>query len=149
MTKLAGGKNLVLLIVEDDEDDYLFISEAVKECNPNIDVRWAKCGEEALDYLFRKGNYTDSTISPSPDLIFLDIRMPRMDGLEVCQTIKGDSHKKNIPVIMLTTSNSPRDVTTAYEKGANSYITKPVGADQIAEFRKVVCFYWSSVVLIP
>jgi CheY-like chemotaxis protein len=140
---------LVVLIAEDDEDDFSFLEEAVKECNISTDVRWVKDGEEALDYIFRRDSYADPESSPRPDLIFLDICMPKKSGLDIVPEIKDHPDVKRVPVVMVTTSGHYTDVNEAYEKGANSYIKKPVGISQMDEFKKLICSYWSPLCLIP
>ncbi|QPJ65979.1 MAG: response regulator [Candidatus Nitrohelix vancouverensis] len=140
---------MVILLAEDDEDDYLFFKEATNECSTNVDLRWVKNGEEALNYLLRRNSFKDPELSPTPKLIFLDIKMPVKSGLDVVPEVKQNPMTNKIPVIMVTTSNNERDVIKAYENGANSYINKPQGIDQLQEFKNIIKNFWSPLVLFP
>ncbi len=140
---------MVVLIAEDDEDDFSFFEEAVKECNSATDVRWVKDGEEALDYINRRDEYADPDSSPRPSLIFLDICMPKKSGLDIVLELKEHPDIKRVPVVMVTTSGHYKDVNEAFEKGANSYIKKPVGISQMDEFKKLICTFWSPLSLFP
>jgi CheY-like chemotaxis protein len=142
-------KNVSVLVVEDDADDYDFLEDALKCCGNNSDIQWVKDGDQAVDYLFRKGEYQDETRYPEPDLVFLDIRIPKKNGLEVAKVIKADPKLRTLPTFMLTSSSSSTDVMHAYENGANSYFKKPEGLEEIAQFKKAICLFWSSVVLYP
>jgi CheY-like chemotaxis protein len=119
------GRRSTLLIAEDDEDDILFMQEALKECQYVGDVWSVKDGEELMDYLHRRGRYARPGNAPRPDLILLDLRMPKKDGLEALREIKANSDLRSIPVVVLTTSQSERDMQTSYALGASSYIIKP------------------------
>jgi len=112
-----------ILLVEDNEGDILLTKEAFEECKVNTAISVAKNGKEALDFLFKKGVFADAK---KPDLILLDINMPIMNGHEVLKQIKADVNLKKIPVIMLTTSSSEKDLDTAYENHCNSYVKKPL-----------------------
>ena len=138
-----------VLVVEDDVDDYNFIEAIVKGCCEEASIQWVQDGDQAVDYLFRKGEYQDETRYPDPDLVFLDIRIPKKNGLEVAKLIKKDPRLKKLPTIMLTTSSSSTDVLHAYENGANSYLKKPEGSDEIEQFKKAICLFWSPIVLYP
>ena len=138
-----------VLVVEDDVDDYNFIEAIVKGCSEEASIQWVQDGDQAVDYLFRKGEYQDETRYPDPDLVFLDIRIPKKNGLEVAKLIKKDPRLKKLPTIRLTTSSSSKDVLNAYENGANSYLKKPEGSDEIEQFKKAICLFWSPIVLYP
>jgi len=112
-----------ILLVEDNEGDILLTKEAFEECKVKIEVSVAKNGQEALDFLFQRGTFTDAL---KPDLILLDINLPIFTGHEVLQQIKADPNLKKIPVIMLTTSSSQKDLNNAYENHCNSYVKKPL-----------------------
>jgi CheY-like chemotaxis protein len=142
-------ENVSILVVEDDADDYNFLENIVKNCSEKASVHWVQDGDEAINYLFRKGEYEDETRYPAPDLIFLDIRIPKKNGLEVARIIKEDPDLKKLPTIMLTTSSSCADVLHAYKNGANSYLKKPEGPQEIEQFKKAICLFWSPVVLYP
>ena len=138
-----------ILVVEDDADDYDFLKAILKSCCEKASIQWVQDGEQAVDYLFQKGEYQDETRYPAPDLVFLDIRLPKKSGLEVAKIIKKDPRLKKLPTIMLTTSSSSADVRCAYENGANSYLKKPEGSQEMEQFKKAICLFWSPVVLYP
>jgi len=117
-----------ILLVEDNEGDILLTKEAFEESKVKTTISVAKNGKEALDFLFKKGVFADAE---KPDLILLDINMPIFNGHEVLRQIKADPVLKKIPVIMLTTSSSQKDISEAYENHCNSYIKKPL---EISEF---------------
>ena len=121
-----------ILLVEDNEGDILLTTEAFKESKLKIDISIARNGQEALDFLFTQGKFAEAT---KPDLILLDINLPIFNGHEVLKQIKSHVELKKIPVIMLSTSCSERDVSDAYENHCNSYIKKPL---EIGEFFKTV-----------
>lgn len=109
-------KNKVILIADDDDDDLMFAEMAIQAHSENdIDIRFVKNGEELLEYLYGE--------NPKPDVIFLDIKMPKMDGLKALEKIKSDDSLRSIPIIILSTSTS--DIDQGYNKGANAYIVKP------------------------
>ena len=132
-----------VLLVEDNPD-HVEITMGVlqaEDCISKIDV--VADGEQAINYLHGMGDYNDREKYPTPDLILLDINLPKVDGIEVLKHIKNDSVLRKIPVIILTTSESDRDIEEAYDKGANSYIAKPVSSkDFIAKIRDMG-FYWA------
>ena len=138
-----------VLVVEDDDDDYDFLESTLKTCCKKIAINWVKDGDQAMDYLFQRGDFEDETRYPKPDLIFLDIRIPKKNGLEVAKLIKDDPVLKKIPTIMLTTSSASADVLIAYENGAKNYLKKTGGSQEMAQFKKAICLYWSPVVLYP
>lgn len=117
-----------ILLVEDNEGDILLTLEAFEECKVKTEISIAKNGKEALDFLFKRGTFTDAK---KPDLILLDINIPIFNGHEVLQQIKVDPVLKKIPVIMLTTSSSAKDIDDAYDHHCNSYVKKPL---DIGEF---------------
>ena len=116
-----------ILLVEDNEGDILLTLEAFEECKVKITISVAKNGREALDFLFKRGAFTDVK---KPDLILLDINIPIFNGHEVLRQIKSDSELKKIPVIMLTTSSNQKDINIAYENHCNSYVKKPLDINE-------------------
>ena len=142
-------KMVSVLVVEDDADDFIFLQEILKSCCEKSSIQWVQDGDQAVDYLFHRGKYEDEAQYPNPDLIFLDIRIPKKNGLEVAKIIKEDPRLKKLPTIMLTTSSSSKDILHAYENGANSYLKKPEGSQEIEWFKKAICLFWSPVVLFP
>ncbi len=129
-----------ILIAEDDEDDFLLLSEALARILPEVPVVWVRNGEGALDYLER---------SPLPSLILLDLNMPKKDGRETLREIKSREKLKHIPVVVLTTSNSAEDVAAAYKDGSNTYIRKPPSFEKLIEAMEHCRKYWFETALIP
>lgn len=121
-----------ILLIEDNEGDIVLTLDAFEESKIKTDVSVVKNGEEALDYLFKRGEYLNSI---KPDLILLDINIPIFNGHEVLKEIKSDSELKKIPVIILTTSSNPKDVNLSYENHCNSYVKKPLDME---EFLKAI-----------
>ena len=136
------GEVLRLLLVEDDDDHAELVRRCFAEDLVASAIRRVKDGEEALSYLFRRGEYADAAKSPTPNLVLLDLRLPKVDGIDVLNAIKGSERHRNIPVVVLTTSNSERDVALAYAGHANSYLVKPAGYREFAEMIKVLGRYW-------
>ena len=146
----AKSKKMVsVLVVEDDAGDFIFLEEILKSCCEKSSIQWVQDGDQAVDYLFHRGEYQDQVKYPNPDLIFLDIRVPRKNGLELAKIIKEDPDLKKHPTIMLTTSSSSVDVLHAYENGANNYLKKPEGPKEIEQFKAAICLFWSTIVLYP
>jgi CheY-like chemotaxis protein len=136
-------------VMEDDDDDYCLLEDTVKSSCDKALIHWVQDGDEVIDYLFRKGECQDETQYPEPSLIFLDIRVPNKNGLEVAKIIKQDPSLKKVPTIMLTTSSSSSGVLHAYKNGANSYLKKPEGSEKMEQFKKAICLFWSSILLSP
>ncbi|HZW25949.1 MAG TPA: response regulator [Gallionella sp.] len=131
-----------ILLVEDNRTDAELCTLALKEHNLANKLVWVKDGAEALDFLFATGAYAGRKMENGPKVVLLDLRLPKVDGMEVLQRIKADAHTRRIPVVVLTSSKEDRDVVESYELGVNSYISKPVDFD---EFSKVVTnlgMYW-------
>jgi len=132
---------LNILLVEDNPDDVELALHALKKNNIVNHVEVVRDGQEALDYLFYKGNYSNSN-HPLPGLILLDLKLPKIDGIEILKNIKVDRKRKLIPVVVLTSSKEEKDVIESYNLGVNSYIRKPVDFDQFVETVKHIGFYW-------
>jgi two-component system response regulator len=130
-----------ILLVEDNSDDIELTLHALRKNNIINPVEVVRDGQEAIDYLFYKGNYSNST-HPFPGLILLDLKLPKVDGIEILSRIKHDRKLKLIPVVVLTSSKEERDVIESYNLGVNSYIRKPVDFDQFVETVKHIGFYW-------
>ena len=134
-----------VLLVEDDPGDVLMTREAFEEyLNNRLDV--VSDGSEALAYLRREGQYADA---PRPDLILLDLNLPKRDGREVLEEVKADQDLRHIPVIVLTTSQADEDVLRSYQLHANAYVTKPVDFDGFIEAIKQIDHFFVSVVQLP
>jgi len=143
------NKQFTILMADDDQDDHLLMEEAWAESFPENDLRFVSNGEELMDYLHREGKYIDVTASPRPNLIFLDLNMPRKNGREALKEIKGHPELRQIPVIVFTTAFSPDDVVQAYALGANSFISKPVTFDELVDVMRTMGQYWFKFVHLP
>lgn len=135
-------KNKKILLVEDNPDDVKLTLRALKKSNILNEVIVAEDGVEALDYLFCTGKFEGRDASLMPQLILLDLKMPRMDGLEVLQRIRTDERTRLQPVVILTTSSLDKDRIESYKLGVNSYIRKPVDFSQFAEAVRQLGLYW-------
>ncbi len=133
---------VAILLVEDNPMDVELTVRAFKRNKMSNPVNIVRDGQEALDYMYRRGRWTDPEAAPVPGLILLDIRLPRVDGLEVLREYKSNSVFRPVPVVMLTTSRDDTDVSRAYELGANSYIVKPVDFDKFLEVVERIELYW-------
>ena len=142
-------KPITILMADDDEDDRLLTQDALAESRVLNELYFVEDGVELLEYLERKGKFEDKNSSPRPGLILLDLNMPRMDGREALQAIKGNSNLKGIPVVILTTSKQEEDMVKGYDLGAASYITKPVTFDGLVELMKTLGKYWVEFVELP
>lgn len=142
-------KPITILMAEDDADDRLLVKEAFEENRLLNDLRFVRDGEELMDYLRRRGKFSDPERSPRPGLILLDLNMPRKDGREAMAEIKADPELRNIPIIVLTTSKIQEDVLRSYDVGASSYITKPVTFETLVEVIKTLGKYWLEIVELP
>jgi two-component system, response regulator len=140
------GKPITLLIAEDDDDDFLLTQKALSRSRVVNDVQRVRDGEELMDYLLRRGAYADPASAPRPVLILLDLNMPRKDGREALREIKADASLRDIPIVVLTTSQAETDVLRTYDLGANSYITKPADLQGLVEALKVIARVWFQVV---
>lgn len=143
------NRSFVILMAEDDEDDCLLAKDALEEAKIKNEVRFVDDGEQLLDYLNRRGKYSNPHDSPFPGLIFLDLNMPRKDGREALTELKANPIFKRIPVIILTTSRDHEDILQSYELGANSFITKPVSFERLVELMKSLRQYWIEFVELP
>jgi two-component system, chemotaxis family, response regulator Rcp1 len=135
-----------ILLVEDNPGDVRLTIEALKEGKILNEVSVVEDGVEALDYLHRKGKYSEA---PRPDLILLDLNLPKKDGREVLEDIKQDGGLKKIPVVVLTTSAAERDILRAYNLHANCYITKPVDLEQFIRVVQLIEDFWLTIVKLP
>lgn len=136
------GEPLTVLLVEDNEDHTELILRSLRDHRMANKIFHVADGEEALDYLFRRGDYTDPATSPRPHVILLDLRLPRVDGLEVLKEIRTSEELARTPVVILTTSRAEQDVAKAYEYHANSYLVKPVDFDSFTRLMDDLGFYW-------
>lgn len=138
-----------ILLAEDSEDDILILQRAFARGRLAIDLRVVRDGQEALDYLSRAGAFSEPALAPCPDLVLLDINMPRKDGLATLQEIRANPRLRRLPVIMLTTSRAQEDIVRSYESGANTYVTKPEEMGQYIEEMQLLDSYWRRLAVRP
>ena len=141
-TATLKGEPLSILLVEDNEDHAELIKRSLAQNRVANRIFWVADGEKALHYLFREGEYKDPKNSPRPNLILLDLRLPRVDGLEVLGRIKGTTDLQRIPVVILTSSSAENDIVKSYDAHANSYIVKPVDFVKFNQLMDDLGFYW-------
>jgi len=146
MTSERIGRPIQILMVEDNRDDIELTMEALKDAKVGNILKVVKDGEEALAYLRGEGQYKGSL---RPDLILLDLNMPRKDGREVLKEIKNDPSLRRIPVVILTTSQAEEDIINTYDLHANCYITKPVDFTQFLKVVRSIEDFWLTVVKLP
>ena len=135
-----------ILLVEDDPADVELTVETLEHSKISIHLDVVNNGEEALAFLRKEGEFAEAG---RPDLLLLDLNMPRMDGRQVLRHVKSDDRLKTIPVVVLTTSSAEEDVARSYFEGANCYITKPVGLDEFAKVVRTIEDFWFTVVRLP
>lgn len=140
------GRPIEVLMFEDNPDDILLTQEALVETKVHVNLNVVQDGVEGLAFLRRQGRYTDV---PRPDLILLDLNLPKKDGREVLAEIKTDASLKLIPVVVLTTSEADEDILKAYALHANCYITKPVDLNQFIRVVKMIEDFWMTIVKLP
>lgn len=137
-----NGDPILVMLVEDNSDHAELVIRTLEDHNIANKIRHFSDGQSALDYLMRRGEFADPASAPRPHVILLDLRLPRVDGLEVLQTIKEDGDLKSIPVVILTTSEAEKDVARAYQNHANSYLVKPLGYEDFRKLMEDLGFYW-------
>jgi len=135
-------KTKVILLVEDNPDDELLTLRALKKCGVKNEVVVAHDGVEALDYLFASGPHSGRDPAVMPQLILLDLKLPRVDGLEVLRRLRSDERTRRLPVVILTSSREQRDMLEGYGLGANSYVRKPVNFEQFVKAIELLRSYW-------
>jgi len=137
-----NGEPLSILHVEDNPDHAHLIARSLKQHRVANVVHLAEDGETALDYLLRRGNYEDPQKSPRPNVVLLDLRLPKIDGLDVLRVIRSTEELARIPVVILTSSDAEKDVVQSYDYHANSYLVKPVDFDKFLKMMECLGFYW-------
>ena len=142
-----GRSGFVVLMAEDDEDDIVATKRAWKKNNIANPLYIVKDGEECLDFLHRRGKYSEPGTAPRPGILLLDIKMPKMDGLSVLKHIREDGGLHRLPVIILTTSRTEEDRLRSYDLGVNAYIVKPVGFENFSEAVRTISLFWQLVEL--
>ena len=146
MCPLVSGRPIEILFVEDNPGDVRLTQEALREAKMCVNVRVAWDGEEAIEYLRKEGQYADAL---RPDLILLDLNLPRMSGREVLAEIKADTDLRSIPVVVLTGSKAEADVAKTYNLHANCYVTKPADLDQFIRVVQSIESFWLTIVKLP
>ena len=146
MTSEKTGRPIELLLVEDNPGDARLVKEALKDGKVLNDLHVVKDGVEALDFLKRRGNYADAV---HPDLILLDLNLPKKSGHEVLAEIKDDPDLKRIPVVILTVSKAEEDIMLTYNLHGNCFITKPIDFDQFVHVVKAIEDFWLTIVKLP
>lgn len=136
------GEPLVILLVEDNEDHAELVMRSMRDQRVANIIYHVTDGQQALDFLFHQGPYNKSGSSPHPNLILLDLRLPKVDGLEVLKTIKETPHLQRIPVVILTSSDAESDIARSYDHHANSYIVKPLDFRTFTKLMDDLGFYW-------
>jgi two-component system, response regulator len=135
-------KNKTILLVEDNPDDEVLTLRALRKNNILNEVMVTRDGQEALDYLFCEGAFAARAPDDVPTVVLLDLKLPKLDGLEVLQRLRADPRTRLQPVVILTSSKEEQDIVTGYRLGANSYIRKPVDFDQFVEAVRQLGLYW-------
>jgi CheY-like chemotaxis protein len=143
------GKMITIVLADDDPDDRQLTGDAFKENRLANSLDCVEDGEELMDYLNRRGKFSDLGNAPLPGLILLDLNMPRKDGREALKELKANPEFRRIPIVVLTTSKAEEDILRSYDLGVNSYITKPVTFKSLVEIVKVLGRYWFEVVELP
>lgn len=142
-------KIIKILLVEDNPDDIEITKRALKEAKV-INRLWiVRDGQEAMDFLRHEGDYKDTSVSPKPGLILLDINLPKLNGIDVLMAVKKDPVLKTIPVVMLTVSKRDEDIVKSYNGGCNSFIQKPVNFENFVEVVKEISLYWGLLNIFP
>lgn len=139
---MGGGLPVEILLVEDSDTDLELTLRALKKANVGNQIEVARDGEEALDFLFGRGAHQGRVASGAPKLVLLDLKLPKVDGLEVLRALKSDPNLRSIPVVVLTSSHEQRDIVESYELGVNSYIVKPVDFDGFMRAVADLGLYW-------
>jgi len=145
---MAVERRMVVLVVEDDESHYELIERSVRsleKAGTRYDLHWAQDGAEALDFLFRKGKYKDA---PRPNLVLLDLNLPKVKGQAILEKMKADEKLRKIPVVVLTVSTSDEEMARAYDSGAAGFLNKPANRDDFDRLLNTVWDYWR-IVKIP
>lgn len=142
-------QNKVVLLVEDNPDDEALTLRALRKHNLANEIVVARDGQEALDYLFAEGDYTDRDINILPQVILLDLKLPKVDGLQVLERLRASERTRYVPVVVLTSSNQEQDIVKSYDLGANSYVRKPVDFEQFLKAAQQLGLFWLVLNEVP
>lgn len=141
---------VTILVCDDDEDDRKLTEQALRDARVSNRVLFVGDGEQLLDYLYQRGDFSGETgTAPRPGLILLDLNMPKVDGRDALKMIKGDAALRDIPIVVLTTSRLDEDIVRSYQLGVNSFMTKPVTFSGLVEAMKILSRYWLEIVELP
>lgn len=149
MNKATTRKRINILMAEDSTDDRRLMKGALQESHLLWHLYMVEDGEQLLDYLYHRHEYEDLTKAPRPDLILLDVYLPKIDGMEALQVIKADPALRRIPIVMMTASKSENNIRRCYELGASSYLTKPMTFELLVEAVNTLGQYWFDIVELP
>ena len=149
MKTLNGSENIDILLVEDNRHDAELTMRALTRSELRNRLHWVEDGVEALDFLHGRGPYHGRDASQFPRLILLDLKMPRLNGLDVVRELKSDERTRPIPVVVMTSSNQSRDIAESYRLGVNGYVTKPIHFMDLAEAISQIAIYWLRVNQVP
>lgn len=142
-------RHFLVLAAEDDEDDRVLTRDALAECKLPLHLHFVEDGEELMDYLLRRGKYSEPNSAPRPGLILMDLNMPRKDGREALREIKANPDLRQIPIVVLTTSRAEEDIVNTYDLGGSTFIRKPTQFRTMVEVIQTVGRYWGEVAELP
>lgn len=146
---MPNKRTIAILIADDDAEDRMLIQEALEESRLKNHIQFVENGEELMDYLHNRGQFSDKEKYPNPGLILLDLNMPKKDGREALKEIKSEEKLRMIPIVVLTTSKAEEDILKTYDLGVSSFITKPVTFSSLVDVMKTLSKYWFEIVELP
>jgi len=146
---MSEARPITILIADDDAEDRELAQRGLRAARLDNDLRFVCDGEELMDYLLRRGKYTDPASSPRPGLLLLDLQMPKRDGFSCLRELRTNPTLRTLPVVVLTTSSAETDVFRSYDLGVNSYITKPVTFARLSAAMQAIAEYWFRIVELP
>lgn len=139
---------MTILIADDDPDDRMFLEQALRQSGYTQEIKFVEDGEELMEYLRQQGRYTEQS-APWPNLLILDLNMPRKNGFQALEEVKDDPKLRRLPVIVMTTSSAAEDVVKTYNLGVNSFVTKPFNFNRLVEMIMTLKTYWLDTVKLP
>ena len=142
-------RHVTILCAEDDPEDRMLVEDAMEDSRLANELHFVEDGEQLMDYLYRRGKYTELNNVPLPGLILLDLNMPKKDGREALEEIKADPDLRRIPIVVLTTSKAEEDILRTYDMGVNGFVVKPVTFETLVTILKTVSKYWFEIVEPP
>jgi CheY-like chemotaxis protein len=146
---MVGNPTQPLLVIEDSDEDFEAFGRMIRRSSVPNPIYRCTDGDDALDFLYRTGEYIDPANAPRPGIILLDLNLPGTDGREVLEEIKQDDELKIIPVVVFTTSSNPRDIEACYQHGVSGYIVKPIDINQLMRTVQIFLNYWFEAVVLP